>query len=368
MKKIFPVILFFFCHIPQAQNNYLMTDSSYISRFTFEKTAQKDYYQYVKVINGNSVIKYTANEVVEFGLPNGDVYVSKEISLNGLIKSVFLKRILKGAVSLYDFKGFQSEMHYLEKDGILYEVSEESTNYTSTLKFLLSDCQFINKHLENVKKSTSWLMKIVSFYNNCDDNPSPFSRFGVTGGLNAVTLKPDINSSQVNKVIAYETFNSASSGMFGIFLDIPLGLSHFQFHPEINFSKYSSVTETEDANLDKKIEIDLTSFSIPLLIKYTIGNNKVSPFFSLGGEYTLHLKNEGRIHSVQYFKDDPDIISDFEQELLSNSMFGYKLGIGSNIQLSYKQIMSFQMRYGKSIGSGNSLVKDQISFLASITF
>ena len=57
--------------------------------------------QFIMVKSGDMETKYTPDQITEYGFKDGPVYKSKNISVSGQPKRVFLERIERGKLTLY---------------------------------------------------------------------------------------------------------------------------------------------------------------------------------------------------------------------------------------------------------------------------
>lgn len=95
MEKVLSFLVF--CIIPfgiYGQSTYFITDS--ISSFGANIIDYGDLLnaRFCTVETANGIIQYTPNEVKEYGLKDGRIYVSKAIFANDSLKKFFLLRLV----------------------------------------------------------------------------------------------------------------------------------------------------------------------------------------------------------------------------------------------------------------------------------
>jgi hypothetical protein len=125
------------------------------------------------------------NDIFGYKIENNKYYISKEVNLNGNNEKVFLEFLLDGIVDLFYLKELHGEYYFIEKLGILYQLSNEtrqvvennivheinSYQYIRILKLLFQDSPTTLKKVETTPFSYKPLIGISKSYHNdiCKD-------------------------------------------------------------------------------------------------------------------------------------------------------------------------------------------------------
>jgi hypothetical protein len=120
--------------------------------------------------------------------------------------------------------------------------------------------------------------------------------------------------------------------------------------------------------LNTDIVVNLSSFNIPVLFRYTFPTNRLRPFFELGGQLTYNIENSNQIYKST-IADAIVVINSLNQEqIISNVLLGYLIGIGIQYNINYRNTISFELRQGTSYGKDESLNIKGLDILIGFTF
>lgn len=324
-----------------------------------------------RVKEGGRIIEYTPFEVTEYGFSDGRVFISKEITAGASSEKVFMQRLQQGKATLYYYRGEGVRTFYIEKDSSLFmelpKQNGKNEKFSEQLLLLTSDCSAVSDADRLVGYNKNSLSRLIQRYNNCDPKPFPHFKYGMMAGLEFLRLLPVFieTSDLVNFNFRYDGGSSLA-----VFIDNPVLVSDFSLHAEVSISKhgYSYNRLLETADMDYVANI--TSVKVPVLLRYTLPSEKISPFFNVGLAAAFNIKNESL-----FYKDIIDgktiELTDAVQPLLNDDFqAGYSAGSGIEYRLNYRKALLFELRYTRLYnqspleGRGSS----GISFTTGITF
>lgn len=334
-----------------------------------------------QVKTGREIIEYTPYEVSEYGFKNGQVYVSKEIQLADSAKRVFLECLHNGETSLYYYRGKGQKTFFIEKDSSLFVELPKKTpaneHYSERLLSLTRDCQNVADASKLVAYNKKPLTKFIARYNACELKPFPHFKYGIVVGLGFSKLVPSYKTHEESKYMTiirdsefdYFDYEYDSKFSVGVFIDNPILASDFSIHTELLFSQYknsySYTSEVKKINL----KIDLTTLTVPVLLRYTVPVNNFRPYFNLGPAYSYHIKNESILHkSILMAHDVSDLTKTTLESVMPSHEIGYAIGCGLEFDLDFRRSIFFEVRYDNQFGisSDFSSKKSFIKFSTGI--
>ncbi|MBN1185568.1 MAG: PorT family protein [Bacteroidales bacterium] len=349
-----------------AQNSYIATDSSSVSGIRLVPGSERDNAQFCKVIRGQNIVKYGPEELTEYGLNNGRVYIAKEILINNSPRLVFLERVARGNTTLYYYRGENIQTYFLEKSGsplkALDKKAPDGSSFKNELATYTADCDQVKDASKLVSYSKKSMKRFISNYNNCVLKPFPTLRFGATAGIELTQLTP---GSQI-----YEGYYAGmidykydAGGTFGLLVDVPIMASYFSFHTEVLFSKYKcSYYQVISGVDDTELKIDATGLKIPVLLRYTWPNNVLRPFLNAGVFYNFNITNEYTLSEIIKSPGNNETVVLESDGLHSDSYFGFTGGCGVEYAASKFASVFAEARYSYGLGldTKKTLNKNQI--------
>lgn len=97
--------------------SYIATDSTSLTGVRIiTGTPQENSYSIKVMITNKETKVYTPKDLKEYGLADGTVYISREISVSGFSKRVFLQQLAKGKLTLYYYDGKEANLFFIERD------------------------------------------------------------------------------------------------------------------------------------------------------------------------------------------------------------------------------------------------------------
>jgi hypothetical protein len=375
--KVFLVIcciaLFTLSIKSQAQNDYYATDSLIISGVKLVEGGEIINSRFCQIKKGESIIRFTPEEITEYGFGNGVSYFSREIKLNGTPVRVFLRRLVQGKINLYSFKNELVRMYIIEDENMMLTyipIKEFTTrqNYRDVLSQAMADCPATENTIKLVRFNHHSMTELVNRYNNCIDKPFPYFRFGILAGYQLSRL--NVPGKFKNDLTYQFKYKYESSIHAGAFAEIPIRTSDFSVFTEVSFSKvgYSYTRRTNRTDVD--FVTNLVSATIPLMLRYNMPVNKVRPFFQMGGSIQAHIRNESMLFETNIERNTATIVMIASSPLQSNINPGLTAGTGLEFKLNYKRSLFFEARYSyfPLISIHDKLESSQINLNTSINF
>ena len=338
-----------------GQNSYFISDSLYSINSKIIDNGDYLNSKYITVETNQGIIKYTPEKVKEYGFDDGRVYVSKSINLSDTIRKVFLLRLVKGKLTLYEYKGKGFNTFYWEKDNTsFFELPRHhrgrlDITFRNDLEYITSDCTNVSNEIKLVYYSANSLSEFVRNYNDCKLKPLANFRYGILlgYGINKLELStPQLNSlSNIN-------FNYQGNFLPGLFIDFPILMSDFSIHTDIYFTKngYSynaNYTEKDMLNKNAVFVANTTSINIPVLIRYTLPTLHARPFLNAGIIYTFNINNSTGLYTSTIY---PTYIESSEMNttpLISKNQIGFSAGGGFEFKLKNTHSVFIELRYNK---------------------
>ena len=324
-----------------AQRGYYATDSTMTFGANVVDGTEYENARYCKVIDKeDSTTLYTPDQVKEYGLSNGKVFVAKEVDY----QKVFLERLVKGETNLYFFKRGNERTFFVERDSTYFREmpKEQNGGYRSFLNDYTSDCEAVSEAVKLVSYYKKPLAEFFERYNSCELKPFPFLRYGVVAGYEMMRLdNADYFFSYMNDM------NYKYNGSFtvGLFIDQPIMVSDYSFHAEINYSRQDVSYTLYSQELIPELTINTSYLRIPFMIRYTHPFLKTRPFINLGGIYSMDINNKSELWEEVY-KGGEWIEYERKVNLIDHQQ-GFIVGGGLQFRLDYRRSFFVEARYGK---------------------
>jgi hypothetical protein len=351
MKKQKPLFLLF-CLLPLLANGqigYIVRDST----FKVKKIIWDGGYifneRFCKVREQDQWVLYSPNQIKEYALGDGSVYVSHEIQNSDSTERVFLNRLFYKSLNpdsysaLYYFKEKNGKRFFLEKDSLFTEITRSDKNGVNFRKQLLkitSDCPEVEDAIKVVNFKKSSLTAFTAKYAECTSGPFPHFRYGVNLGFNAIKLFPKSSN------YFYTDFNFRYDGGYsiGLFVDNPIATSDFSWHMELYYSKHGISYQMLDDNVIYDYVANLSGLKLPLLIRYTFQSNSIRPFINIGGAFNYGIENESIVYQTK--KTDNEVeLTDVNKLVVDDIIAGPSMGAGLEYIINNRHSLFFEIRY-----------------------
>ncbi|MCB8995395.1 MAG: outer membrane beta-barrel protein [Bacteroidales bacterium] len=379
MKKLFFLFfLSFYFILLEGQSNYYNTDSTTTTiGCNIIYGTRIENASICKVINAGKISQFSPEDIIGYGFSDGTNFVSARVNVNNYPQKVFLQEIVKDSVSLYFFKDKINKYFFIKTDSSEYIYLKKNTdtteekNYQDILRKLPVHCEgFQSFPYDKIKYTGSNLKTFVKAYNNCEQRLFKNMDYGFYASYNISYLVPTLNKEfKYSEKLAKESDNSVS---LGIYANLPIAQSNFNFHPEIYFQKSAFRQYLLDYKTDYTFLIDRTSICLPLLINYRIRGNHLSYFMSAGSTLLYGYANKSDIYLTsfsvlsseldKFFDGSKEVISSVKVKsdpIISDMHIGYSTGAGIEFRFLKDTKMVLEARY---TGSDSFLAEDAASY------
>jgi hypothetical protein len=339
-----------------------------------------------KKTEGESTTTYDPNEIRGYGFIEGKYFESREIKEeNQIQKVIFIEVKIKGVVSLYKF----DNSFLVEKTGDtltrLYNKIEErlidtkivqwNTNeHVVKLNWLLFDCVDLRERIQKIRLIERELISLIEDYNQCTGKPAitynaskPWMKLemGMVGGLNISNLEFATSADKFKHLKG--SFDVSKSPVIGLSFDIlsPRLSERFSFHGDVLYikSKYENVnifTSYYSTERDY-VTIELHQLKIPVGVRYTFPEKKITPYFNMGISTTLNLKSGSTwIQELEGNFNDVFIRHDKDQALpIKGNQLGFWGGLGAIKSITKKLRAFVEVRYEQTNGTSYMSYRDE---------
>jgi opacity protein-like surface antigen len=288
-----------------------------------------------------------------------------------------LQVLVRGAVSLYRY----ADEWWIEKErqGLLALVNEEreiivnsqrvkkyTNQHLGTLNTLMFDCMEIRPELQSVSLNAPTLVSLVTRYNRCKGSDAKVFtetkswrgyRVGIIAGLNMSTLK--LTSNKEGWAHTVGTFDPSNSMAFGVTLSFRTSKTNrnYSFTGSLIYSATESNNYVVISNISYTtynwVRVSLQELKVPLGLRYTFSNAKVSPFVNAGISATFHLSKDA-LWKQQYNDSGGTTIRHGTAFEIRGNQLGVWAGAGLAFSLSDKLDATLEARYELTGGISDS--------------
>ncbi len=367
-----------------GQSSYYVRDTTKREGVILIASRDRDNARHIRLKAGEAFIVMRPDEIEEYGLANGRVYESHNIQLKGQNQRVFLERLTVGGHRLLYFK--ERKKHFFLSTSDQPAVYLDRSDYGQLL-FNILEAKPSNKPVEPIQTrySKQFLTRYVNAINEGQSRQPAILRYGIYIGLLATRLiVPLPEDSQFLgtrnsrfPLLEEADFQIANSLYVEGFANFPLGSGGFGFSSGLGFGRAtftSSHTKTvrlsDFSEVVSAIEatVELSSFQLPMLLRYEKTDWVVKPFVEFGGLLKMNVKNEYEIEELR-----PDALSarlytqDTDGNLLAFDQWGYSVGGGCYYPLSPRRLISIKASYVDYFNESDRLDQRQFSILLGIT-
>jgi hypothetical protein len=254
------------------------------------------------------VTYYSPNQIKGYGFHPYKLYLVKSL----LNENMFFEIILKGKVTLlkhlstyYVEKG--ELFKKLDNDIVEYkteynEYKRKSKKYIGVLKLILNDCKPQKSKYQKLTYSERSFIKLIKEYNECggeksfvykEQKPQFKSAFGIAIGLNYATLHYNhffgdgfyfTNKTESSTFIVAGGFTELSS---------PRISERYSFYTGLFYMNYNFITNKIDTQNNSLYEVltKINQLKVPLGIRYTFPEKKLTPYFTLGASNFFNINS-----------------------------------------------------------------------------
>ena len=328
----------------QAQRGYYLTDTVSNIGVKIVDGGARENSAYCTVKTALAIVRFTPDEVSEYGFADGRVYVAKTINYEGVMKRVFLERLSMGKLVLYYYHGSKGKIFVIEtNDGqisVLESTDEEGNSFRYSLTQYIADFQEGIDAVQDVPYRKEAMKTLFVRYERREHRPFPHFRYGVTLSYGFTDLIPQVS----NEPMSNTTFRKDGSFSAGVYADQPIILSDFSLNAGINISRqvYSFFWTSE--NGDEDFYAKTFSVGIPLLLRYSWPSNKFRPFVNAGGLAVLNVNNNNILYRNTFVGNTINLEID-KTLYISDFYRGFTAGAGVECRLKGKGSILTEVRY-----------------------
>ncbi len=372
-KILFLVIITLFSLKSSAQRGFYNNDS--IAKFGIKilDGGKISNAQWCIEVRKDSMLRFSPYEISKYGFNKGNTYVSKEITISGATKKVFLEQLTEGKIILYFYAEQKLVTYFIEKDSTTFielpkENNNDNSNFQKELQKVTFDFPEISNNTKLVKYNRTSLSRFVNDYNRQLNRPFPHFRFGIIGiyEMTKFSLTSGQNIPSLYKI----PFSYESSFSGGLFVDVPLFVSYFSLHPEVQYSQHSYSYFIKADGKDIDFLANISSIKVPVLFRYTFLSNKIRPFVNAGGVVTYNIRNENALYETTSIGNQIEINNLGENPLIPAFQAGISAGLGMEYKINFQHSLFFEIRYNRFINNqlSNSLRCTDLQFITSFNF
>lgn len=355
MKQLNILIIVIIFTIPVfGQSGYYSTDSSTsVGIELIDFGISNSYFCSVK--RGDNVVKFTPDEVAEYRIDMGPVYKAFDIVIDNKKERYFFEQIVKGNINLYNLrlKGGINKYYIITNDSLvnLQELILTRDETQSIISNYIDNCSKAAQNLKHLKPNKHSLKRYLNYLNSCSNYPYPKIQYGFKIGISATQFYPVDESS----IYAIPDYNSDFSFEIGAFIDIQIVSSNLSFIPEIYYkgNHYSKSFSNSYESFD--LIMNYSTFSFPLLFKYSFLRDGNIPFIIFGPIYSRVIKDKASLY--KYEMADNDILIEInDSPIIRKNMGGFSIGSGIILdsEKKYKWFGEVQYKYLFNVNSSNN--------------
>jgi hypothetical protein len=373
-KKVLFATLFCFCITPiclsqskYLEGFYITWENDTIEGLIYNKTASGNFMSCTfKKEKSSKNAKFSAEEILGYGISNGKYYISKRINTKDGQIQAFVEFLVDGISNLYFYRDHENYFYIIENErGEIIEldkeeltqvegegdVSRDTYRHIRMLKLAFSDCMEIQPQVENADLSHKSLIKLTKNYHNyvCEDQEcivyekklGPLKIYlapviGVTTSslqfntefFSKLNYEQDLNLTigiQLNATLT--RINERISLQF----DLLYGNNDFhgtydQSYGNFYFDPYGIY------NGDYELYINNDLLQSSLLLKYSFTQLKVRPSLGVGILYNFLLNQEARAFGERA-NGDPPQEKVLEDIYMASNLIGGVAQIGLNYRI-----------------------------------
>ena len=345
------------------------TIQGYIQKIQKQKLNTNFHYK-SKVGSTNDLTIY-ASQCQSFTVLPYDRYISIKDSTTK--SAIFAKILATGPLTLYVnytespyvyyITDTRSKQQYtLTKEDKSIDKGEETyahsdTRYIGALRFLMQDCDKVNRNIENITYNDKALIKLIDRYNNCVDTATAYqsnlNKIKIRWGAQAGTFFQQQRTHYLYNNTEIETKAGWMVGPAAVIeltnrLDLNLGIIYTQFQSTIDNFQYIS-----NPHWIEHVDFQFKYIDFPVNLTYRITSGKWQPLLYGGFVYGIIIQHE---YTTDVSYDHLD--GTFEVNM-GISKWGLVLGAG----LSYNKTLTLKAGY-----SINSFLKGVNSMMSTRGF
>ena len=393
MRKLFilSALLITACSIKAQVNlrpGYIITHSNdtiqgMIDFRTAERNAQ---YCDFRSDTGHQLKRYMPNDISAYRFTeDGKFYIARTVEIDSIRQSVFLEYLVKGVISLYYYKNYDTPTYFFEdEDGRMINIKDkykevainDSHSYIELdnrpigiMTYLFGKSERIKNKIKNIKINREDLSKITKEYHyetcrtgeKCIEFESKRDKhflkvdFNVRAGLSLNNL--NIENAE-NQWAIKDMKSLTPSVTAGMNISIPRFTYIASLNIEAEFSKYKGIKDVFSENESgyyHKFDVEGYLTDIRAGANFKFSRASITPIVGAGFCETLMWNIESN-HTYSYFLYDQTLRSMNEETkgLISKSYSGFYVNAGVLIPLK-KGAITVQILYANRSHQNNKI-------------
>ena len=301
----------------------------------------------------NSITEFAPSQLLGYRFYDAKYFSSQ------VLENSFVEALIIGELNLYkNDKGYfiqksGGEVHKLESQKKAVEEGgiikfRDDTRWKGIISFLTRDCEQSAQLIQKLGLNEISLTNFVINYHECREAAFTFFKaskpllkldVGLTAGLaqSFISLNREMNYFGYLK----DHYSSVDPFFGFVFttsfprLGEKVTLQTEFLLIKAGFSSYI-VKDLPFSNEYHTADIEVTSLSIPFLLKYSLSENKIPLFFQLGIGYDNHFRYGSVLISEREYQDNTSTTTESKALALRKNQIGFIGGVG--VQKSFKRV------------------------------
>jgi hypothetical protein len=335
----------------QAQVDFFVKDSIQQSGFDLLKGNGRFYNaRYIAIKEGNSYVRHFPYEINQYGFSDGRFYQSFEITKYGRTDAYFFERLVKDDVSLYaiPFVKEGTVFFLADQEGMLTQIPSEKEALRNFLEEYVADGTPCRKKASQVAYRKNSMTRFFTDYKNGADRYLPRVKYGILAGVRGTQLQTYQEPSD-HPLVQEE--KPTWSTMVGGFVDIPIGVSDFSLHTELNLRNVRRSILFEQLQSAYNLVLNHWGLDAPISVRWTAPFPRWRPYIQLGPQFSLPLASSSDWFFFQEVPYDPPFDDEVYQSrrdgtVLARPKFGLLGGIGLAASITSGLELFAEARYG----------------------
>ncbi|MEZ4990364.1 MAG: hypothetical protein R2824_08125 [Saprospiraceae bacterium] len=283
--------------------------------------------------------QYGPEEVISYAYEPNFRFQSMSIEQNGRQKRVFMRQLVTGYASLYEYNSVEDPLYLLtkatgesvqleKKDSIINGRLKEDKQYIGKMMYLFQDCGQFLKTQQRIEFTQAMLSRFVRQYNTCV-RPEEESRLLTTP--RKLRFDAGITAAKSTLTSTINNYNAAPQDRDGkgdgYQLGLLVNLSYFEkialrtgvVYHNFNFEHHHPYSFGDDNYFHY-----IKSLEIPLNLQYRFSTGRISPYIYGGIKVPFFLEKTLRTQRVEL----GSVIRDENSDIEISGMFIFNGGVG----------------------------------------
>jgi hypothetical protein len=318
--------------------------------------------EFKKTLSSESV-EYKAHEIKGYRFLNDKMIISRQMTLDdNPPQRYFIEILVDGSLTLYLYR----ERHFVGRgDSVEHELTntrseiyidgkkmiKESDKYKGILIYLTQECPSLRSRIERLNLNQKDLTLLVESFNSCVGSSVSFKStkpwFRVIPGISVGAISTAFNYEEDRFPASYSNDFTYTIG-FDLELNSPRLHEYLSFYAGLFYAKnrfFSSQEESPGVIVSRHdITMEFSQVTIPLTIRYTFPERKITPFFNVGMVpiFINVIENSWRLESE---RNNIIYSEDFIPFNLTKNNMGLTGGFGLKKRVGEKYRLRAEFRY-----------------------